>query len=69
LDGVPLVEDSALLVLENSAGGGNGIGESLDELIDIHESMAARGIDLSRVAYCLDSAHLWGAGVEMKSDD
>ena len=69
LDGVPLAADSALLVLENSAGGGNGIGESLDELIDIHESMAARGIDLSRVAYCLDSAHLWGAGVEMKGDD
>jgi deoxyribonuclease-4 len=69
LDGVPLADDSALLVLENSAGGGNGIGESLDELIDIHESMAARGLDLSRVAYCLDSAHLWGAGVEMKGDD
>jgi endonuclease IV len=31
--------------------------------------MAARGLDLSRVAYCLDSAHLWGAGVEMKGDD
>lgn len=68
LDGVPVADDSALLVLENSAGGGNGIGESLDELIDIHEAMAARGVDLSRVAYCLDSAHLWGAGVAMEGD-
>ena len=68
LDGVPLRDDSALLVLENSAGGGNGIGESLEELIDIHEAMAARGIDLDRVGYCIDSAHLWGAGVAMAGD-
>ncbi|NBO52815.1 MAG: deoxyribonuclease IV [bacterium] len=68
LDGVPVTDDSALLVLENSAGGGNGIGENLDELIDIHEAMAARGVDLSRVAYCLDSAHLWGAGIAMNGD-
>ena len=68
LDGVPLRDDSALLVLENSAGGGNGIGESLEELIDIHEAMAARGIDLDRVGYCIDSAHLWGAGVAMAGE-
>ena len=68
LDGVPLTDDAALLVLENSAGGGNGIGESLEELIDIHEAMAARGVDLDRVAYCLDSAHLWGAGVDLAGD-
>ncbi|MFM2098194.1 MAG: hypothetical protein RIT06_822 [Chloroflexota bacterium] len=68
LDGVPLRDDSALLVLENSAGGGNGIGESLEELIDIHEAMAARGIDLDRIGYCIDSAHLWGAGVAMAGD-
>ena len=68
LDGVPLTDDAALLVLENSAGGGNGIGESLEELIDIHEAMATRGVDLDRVAYCLDSAHLWGAGVDLAGD-
>jgi len=68
LDGVPLDEESALLVLENSAGGGNGIGESVEELIDIHEALAKRGVDLARIGYCLDSAHLWGAGVAMEGD-
>ena len=69
LDGVPATASGALLVLENSAGGGNGIGESIDELIAIHEAMGKRRIDMSRVGYCLDSAHLWGAGVEMSDLD
>jgi len=56
-------------VLENSAGGGNGIGESLEELIAIHEAMAKQRVDMSRVGYCLDSAHLWGAGIEMSDID
>ncbi|MFZ9763631.1 MAG: deoxyribonuclease IV [Candidatus Limnocylindrus sp.] len=69
LDGVPADSTGALLVLENSAGGGNGIGESIDELIAIHEAMGKRRIDMSRIGYCLDSAHLWGAGVEMADLD
>ncbi len=69
LDGVPATASDALLVLENSAGGGNGIGESIDELIAIHEAMGKRRVDMSRVGYCLDSAHLWGAGVEMSDLD
>ena len=56
-------------MLENSAGGGNGIGESLEELIAIHEAMAKQRVDMSRVGYCLDSAHLWGAGVAMSDID
>jgi deoxyribonuclease-4 len=69
LDGVPATASDALLVLENSAGGGNGIGESIDELIAIHEAMGKRRVDMTRVGYCLDSAHLWGAGVEMSDLD
>ena len=69
LDGVPKASSDALLVLENSAGGGNGIGESLEELIAIHEAMAKQRVDMSRVGYCLDSAHLWGAGVAMSDID
>jgi hypothetical protein len=56
-------------VLENSAGGGNGIGESIEELIAIHEAAAKRRVDMSRIGYCLDSAHLWGAGVAMSDID
>ena len=69
LDGVPRDGESALLVLENSAGGGNGIGESVEELIQIHEAMAARGVDMERIGYCIDSAHLWGAGIALADDE
>jgi deoxyribonuclease IV len=51
-----------LLVLENSAGGGSGIGVTVAELGDIAEAVAARGIDERRVAFCLDVAHAWAAG-------
>jgi deoxyribonuclease-4 len=54
--------DAPLLVLENSAGGGGGIGVTVAELADIAEAIAARGIDERRVAFCLDVAHAWAAG-------
>jgi hypothetical protein len=31
--------------------------------------MGKRRVDMSRIGYCLDSAHLWGAGVEMDDLD
>jgi deoxyribonuclease-4 len=55
-------EDAPLLVLENSAGGGGGIGVTVPELADIAEAISARGIDERRVAFCLDVAHAWAAG-------
>ena len=54
--------DTPLLVLENSAGSGDGIGASLEELEAIFEALAARGVPAGRVSLCLDTAHLWGAG-------
>jgi deoxyribonuclease-4 len=56
---------TATLVLENSAGGGGGIGTSLDELAAIASSLDARGIDREAVAFCLDTAHAWGAGIDV----
>ncbi len=58
----PEEADSAVLVLENSAGGGGGIGVDIDELGSLLEAIAARGVPSGRVAICLDTAHLWGAG-------
>lgn len=51
-----------LLVLENSAGSGDGIGASLEELEAIFEAVAVHGIAGSRLGLCLDTAHLWAAG-------
>ena len=54
--------DAAILVLENTAGGGGGIGVDVDEMGAVLAAIAARGVPLGRVAICLDTAHLWGAG-------
>ena len=62
-------EDVPLLVLENSAGGGDGIGASIAELAVILEAVAARGVPAGRVGLCLDTAHLWAAGCDLATAD
>ena len=57
--------DGAILALENSVGGGWGIGTTVDELAAIADAIAARGVDRSRVGFCLDTAHAWGAGIDI----
>jgi deoxyribonuclease-4 len=52
------------LVLENSSGGGDMLGSSIEELARILEGV---GADPDRLAFCLDTAHLWGAGYDISS--
>ena len=54
--------DGAILALENSAGGGDGLGTTVEEIAAILEACAARGVPARRLGVCLDTAHLWGAG-------
>jgi hypothetical protein len=54
-----------MLVLENSAGGGGGLGTTLDELALIGDGLAQRGIDRGHVGFCIDVAHAWGAGIDV----
>ena len=63
LAATPPGPDSAMLVLENSAGSGDGLGTTVDELARILDAIGARGATTERVGLCLDTAHLWGAGV------
>jgi deoxyribonuclease IV len=62
---VPPGPDAATLLLENSSGGGFGVGATVEELADIAEAIGRRGVDPSRVAFCLDVAHLWAAGYRL----
>jgi deoxyribonuclease-4 len=55
--------DAGVLVLENSAGSGDGLGTTVEELARILEAIDGRGVAAGRVGLCLDTAHLWGAGV------
>jgi deoxyribonuclease-4 len=50
------------LVLENSSGGGDTIGSTLEELAAILDAVS---VDPGRLAFCLDTAHLWGAGYDV----
>jgi deoxyribonuclease-4 len=58
-----------MLVLENSAGGGGGLGTSLQELAAIAEGLAARRVDRGQVGFCIDVAHAWGAGIDVGDPD
>jgi deoxyribonuclease IV len=55
----------AMIVLENAAGSGFGLGTDVDELAAIAEAVAARGVAPDRVGYCLDAAHAWAAGIDL----
>lgn len=61
----PEAAPPAMLVLENSAGGGGGLGSSIDELAAIASAIAALGIPDGRVGFCVDTAHAWGAGIDV----
>ncbi|MDQ6767465.1 MAG: deoxyribonuclease IV [Candidatus Eremiobacteraeota bacterium] len=51
-----------MLLLENSAGGGNKCGGTLEEL-----GRFLRAIGSRRVGICLDTAHLWASGYDLSS--
>jgi len=57
------------LVLENSAGGGDNLGSRIEELAGILEAVASAGADVARLAFCLDTAHLWGAGYDLSAPE
>jgi deoxyribonuclease-4 len=69
LGDVPDGPDAAILVLENTAGGGGGIGVDVNEMAALLAAIAAHGVPRQRVAICLDTAHLWGAGHPINSAD
>ncbi|HEX6139539.1 MAG TPA: deoxyribonuclease IV [Candidatus Limnocylindria bacterium] len=58
---------SVQLVLENSAGGGDNIGASLEDLAAILDAASGLGSDARRLGFCLDTAHLWGAGHDIST--
>lgn len=61
---LPDAPGAPLAVIENSSGGGDTIGVSVEQLATVLESAGARGLD-GRIGFCLDTAHLWGAGYDV----
>ena len=52
------IKQNKLLLLENAAGQGSSLGKNFDELRLIFE-----GIDNNTIGFCLDTQHIFGAGV------
>jgi len=65
LDRATTTPAEARLVFENSAGGGGGLGTDVDELAAIADALDRDGIDRAHVAFCIDVAHAWGAGIDV----
>lgn len=55
-----------MLLLENSAGAGDTVGSTFEELALVLDAAKERGVRLP-LGICLDTAHLWGAGYDMTS--
>jgi deoxyribonuclease-4 len=58
--------DGVRLLLENASGGGDTLGASLEELAAILDGVADAA-PAHRFGFCLDTAHLWGAGYDIGS--
>jgi deoxyribonuclease IV len=65
LDRASATPAEARLVLENSAGGGGGIGTNVEELAAIADALDGHGVDRAHVGFCIDVAHAWGAGIDV----
>ena len=67
IDAAGDAEPGATVVLENGAGGGFGLGASMEELGAIDQAVTAAGVARERYGFCLDTAHLWGAGYPLQT--
>lgn len=55
-----------ILLLENSAGAGDSVGHRFEDLRMILDNLPEYN---ERLGICLDTAHLWGAGYDVSSQD
>ncbi len=65
----PAGPGAPVLALENSAGGGFAVGTTVEDLSDIADALARRGVGPERVGFCLDTAHLFGWGYAIDEPD
>ena len=59
----------ATITFENAAGSGFALGIDLDELAAIAAALHQAGVPDDRIAFCLDTAHAWGAGYELSDPE
>lgn len=67
-DGLLEVIDAAettKLLLENSAGAGGNVGNSIDELALLYEAVGRT----PKIGFCLDTAHLFASGYDVRTEE
>jgi deoxyribonuclease IV len=62
-DLLELTTDDLWLCLENTAGAGDTIGRSIDELATLYDALDGH----RRLGICIDSCHWWASGVDVSS--
>ncbi len=65
----PSSDEWPILSLENSAGGGFGLGATVEELAEVLGAIERRGVPAGRIGITLDTAHLWAAGLRINEPD
>jgi deoxyribonuclease-4 len=60
------IQPQVMLLLENDVGAGNSLGHSFEQLAAI---LAQLPQYQDRLGICIDTAHLWGAGYDISSED
>jgi deoxyribonuclease IV len=58
-------DGSTWLLLENSAGTGNTMGRSIDELVALYDRLDGH----PKLGLCLDSCHFWVSGIDVTDPD
>lgn len=63
-------EHAPYLIFENTAGQGTELGSTLEEITLIWTKLKkSQPEHFKRIKFCLDTAHLWGAGYDLSSRD
>ncbi len=57
-------EGDAKILIENSAGGGSSVPRTIDEIAEM-----VRLVNDNRVEVCIDTAHLWGFGIDISTKE
>jgi deoxyribonuclease-4 len=62
-----LQKSEGIIILETGAGQGNEIGTAITDLGGIYHRLTSK--EKLRVKFCIDTAHIWGAGYNIKNKE
>jgi deoxyribonuclease-4 len=61
-------EPGTFLLVENAAGHAGTVGQTIDELATVFETVSILGGDMSKLGLCLDTQHAFASGVDPRTE-